>query len=139
VLSTNPKGGALSLHGAIELDITRFDCHNKMITGDLRKTLKAKQHPLLRVKFLSLDKEPDMHQPNQMIKGWVEVELAGVKKLMQIPFLFTKGADGPLLMNGTKLFCFSDFKLQAPTKLAGTVKIKDEFEVDFKLQLKAIE
>lgn len=138
LLTSNQKGGALGLHGELVLDIARFDCHHKLITSDLRKTLKWKQHPILRVKFLSLDKMPDVGQPNQTVPGWVEVELAGVKKLMQITFHFEKGDKDVLLMNGTQVFCFSDFKLQPPTKLAGTVKIKDEFEVAFRLHLKEV-
>lgn len=138
-LTSSQKNGALGLHGEMVQDIANFNCQNKLITGDLRKTLKWKQYPLLRVKFLSLDKEPDAAQPKQIIMGWVEVELAGVKKLMQIPFRFAKGNGDLLQMNGTQVFCFSDFKLQPPTKLAGTVKIRDEFEVDFKLQLKELD
>lgn len=138
VLTAKPKAGALGLNGELVLDIESFDCHNRLITGDLRKTLKAKQHPLLRVRFLSLDKAPDTNHPKQIIYGWVEVELAGVKKLMLIPFRFTKNGSERLLMNGSKQFYFSDFGLVPPTKMAGTVKIKDEFEVEFKLELKEV-
>ncbi|MGV3658422.1 MAG: hypothetical protein ACO1NX_10715 [Chitinophagaceae bacterium] len=137
-LVPSATGGSVKLNGSLQVDVQRFDCFNKLITSDLRKTLKAKEHPVLKVRFLSLEQAPQPGISCQLIKGWVEVELAGVKKVMQIPFEFGSTGTPITTMNGEKLFCFTDFKLSPPTKMAGVVKIKDEFVVDFRLRLKAI-
>ena len=130
------SGGSVKLNGGLHVTVSQFNCHNKMITGDLRKTLKAKDHPFLKVRFLSLERAPMLNQNAEVIKGWVEVELAGVKKVMQIPFEFGRNSTTITTMTGEKIFCFTDFQLSPPTKMAGTVKIKDEFTVDFRLKLK---
>lgn len=132
------NGGSVKFNGSLQIEIQQFNCNSKLITSDLRKTLKAKEHPVLKVRFLSLEQTPDFKKSSQIIKGWVEVELAGVKKVMQIPFEFNDTNNTITLMDGEKIFCFTDFNLSPPTKMAGTIKIKDEFLVDFRLRLKAI-
>src|SRR5688500_10053845 len=48
----------VQLKGSLRIDIFKFDCHNKLITNDLRKTLKADDHPRLVIRFLSLERVP---------------------------------------------------------------------------------
>lgn len=126
---------AVRLNGHLELDVLRFDCHSTMITNDLRKTLKAEDYPRLVIHFLSLERTPSLQSKAQSMKGWVEVELAGTRKAFQVNYEFTKGANNTFVLNGKRNFTFSDFKLTPPRKLAGAVKVKDEFSVDFNLRL----
>lgn len=128
-------GKAVRLNGSLELDLFRFDCQNKMITGDLRKTLKVEEHPKLVIRFLSLERAPSLQGNLQAMKGWVEVELAGTRKTFQVAYQFSKGPNNTYILNGKRVFCFSDFKLVAPRKLGGAIKVQDEFAVDFNLRL----
>src|SRR5687767_11293091 len=57
------------LKGAIVVDIFRFDCHQRMITNDLRKTLKADQYPRMTIRFLSLEKMPEFIGNTELLKG----------------------------------------------------------------------
>ena len=129
------NGRAVRLNGCLEIEVFRFDCHNKMITNDLRKTLKAEDHPTLIIRFVSLERTPSFQNITQRMKGWVEVELAGVRKTFQINYQFARKSNDTYLLNGSQVFCFSDFNLVPPRKLAGAIKIKDEFSVDFSLRL----
>lgn len=133
--SHDDDGRAVRLNGCLEIDVFRFDCHNKLITNDLRKTLKAEAHPTLIIRFVSLERTPSFQNITQKMKGWVEVELAGVRKTFQINYEFARKSNDTYLLNGSRVFCFSDFKLIPPRKLAGAIKIKDEFSVDFSLRL----
>lgn len=128
-------GKAVRLNGALEIDVLRFDCHNKIITNDLRKTLKAEDYPKLIIRFLSLERTPSLEGVPQAMKGWVEVELAGTRKAFQVAYEFSKGPNNGYILNGKRTFCFSDFKLVPPRKLSGAVKVRDEFAVDFNLRL----
>lgn len=128
-------GKAVRLNGSLKLDIMRFDCQSKMITADLRKTLKVEEYPKLVIRFLSLERTPSLQGTTQTMKGWVEVELAGTRKTFQINYEFSRGAYYSYLLNGKRVFTFSDFKLEPPRKLAGAIKVKDEFAVDFNLSL----
>jgi hypothetical protein len=133
------SGSAVKLSGCLEIEVFKFDCHSRMITNDLRKTLKAENHPKLIIRFLSLDRVPALSNNTQNMKGWVEVELAGIRKVFQVSYEFVNKGSSIFLLNGTRVFCFSDFKLTAPRKLGGAIQIKDEFRVDFKLKLNGID
>ncbi len=131
-------GSGVALRGCIKMDVMSFDCHNGLIQRDLRKTLKAEEYPKMTIRFLSLKKMPLLNRQSENITGWVEVELAGAKKVMEINYAFQTNAAGQILLNGGKKFCFSDFKLEPPRKMAGLVKIRDEFDVHFQLVLKRV-
>jgi hypothetical protein len=128
-------GKAVRLNGSLEIDVLRFDCQSKMITNDLRKTLKVEDYPKLVIRFLSLERTPSLQGAPQTMKGWVEVELAGTRKAFQVAYEFYKGRNNSYILNGKRVFTFSDFKLVPPRKLAGAVKVRDEFAVDFNLRL----
>lgn len=132
------NGGGVALKGCIKMDVMSFDCHNGLIQRDLRKTLKAEEYPKMNIRFLSLKKMPTLTRQPENITGWVEVELAGAKKVMEINYAFQTNAAGQILLNGGKKFCFSDFNLEPPRKVAGLVKIRDEFDVQFQLVLKKV-
>ena len=129
------NSGSVRMKGSLEIDVLSFDCGNKMITKDLRKTLKHETYPRLYVRFVTLETMPALATGQQQTKGWVEVELAGVRKTFQLSYTMDKAANGSLILNGSRIFCFSDFRLAPPKKLAGIIKIRDEFAVDFALQL----
>ncbi|MEJ7830627.1 MAG: hypothetical protein WKF91_20625 [Segetibacter sp.] len=81
---------------------------------------------------------PALSDKTESINGGIEVELAGVVKRFELCYSFTKIGAGYLKLNGGRTFCFSDFKLSPPRKLAGLVKIKDDFDVSFQLILRTI-
>jgi hypothetical protein len=128
----------VQLSGSLKIDILSFDCHSKLITKDLRKTLKAADHPKLIIRFLSLERMPVFDGNTDIIKGLVRVELAGTSKTFGILYSFIKPGSSYIIMNGGRVFNFSDFHLKPPSKVAGIVKIKDEFEVNFRLILNPV-
>jgi len=128
----------VSFKGAIEIDIMSFDCHNKMLTSDLRKTLKVNEHPQLIIRFLSLDRLPVISNNKDFLKGLVEIDLGGVCRRFEICYTFTKAGSAQIELKGNRLFSFADFNLKAPRKLAGLVKVKDKFNVDFTLILNPV-
>ena len=123
------------LRGAIVVDVFKFDCHQRMITNDLRKTLKADQYPRMTIRFLSLERMPEFIGNTELLKGLVEIELAGTKKKFDILYSFVKPGGKTILLNGGRTFTFSDFKLSPPKKLAGMIQIRDKFDVNFRLTL----
>lgn len=126
------------LKGALEIDVFKFDCHNKILTSDLRKTLKAKEYPKLIIRFLSFERNPVMRNTKDVLKGNVEVELAGSCRRFEIVYTFEKTESLFIKLNGNQTFTFSDFNLAPPSKLAGLVKVKDKFVVDFNLLLQPV-
>ncbi|MBA4139362.1 MAG: hypothetical protein H0X70_02490 [Segetibacter sp.] len=135
---SNDNTKQIRLSGELQMDVLSFNCHSSLITRDLRKTLKAEEYPKFIIRFLSIKSMPALQDKSELIKGWIEVELAGVVKRFELCYLFSKEGAGNIKLNGGRSFCFSDFKLSPPRKLAGLVKIKDDFDVNFQLILRSI-
>ena len=126
------------LKGQIEVDVLNFDCHSSMLTKGLRKTLKADQYPTMVIRFLSLQSTPLLQYKTELVKGVIEVELAGVVKRFELGFSFAKTSAGKIQLDGGRNFCFSDFGLAPPKKFGGLIKVKDEFDVQFQLMLSVL-
>ena len=127
----------LLMNGKLKLDIESFDCHNRMMTSDLRKTLKCKDFPKLTIKFISIKSFPDFKNPTK-ITGLVDIEIAGVEKQYDISYVFTVDNSNMVHLKGERAVTFTDFNLRPPSKLGGAIKVKDALLVTFKLNLKPV-
>ena len=129
-------GEKVKAGGELSIQVGRFDCHHKIMTKDLQKTLKATDYPFMKIRFLGFDRDlSKMIQPGYM-EGEAEIELAGVTRRMTISFAVNPKTQGYLQMVGTKQILFSDFQLKPPSKLGGDIKVKNELLVEFKLYFK---
>lgn len=131
-------GKEIALSGSIDLNIQSFDCHNSMMTKDLRKTLKEKQFPKLFIKFISLSELPDVTNKQNPIVGQIEIEIAGVHKRFDVNYSISIDEKKVIQLLGERDINFSDFNLIPPKRLAGLVKAKDKLTVVFHLNMKAI-
>jgi hypothetical protein len=129
----------IALTGRIDLGVKSFDCHNSMMTSDLRKTLKEKQFPMLHIIFLSLNKLPNLAARPEPVTGLVNIEIAGVSKRFEINYQITQDEQKIIHLLGSRDINFSDFNLIPPRKLGGMIKTNDKLSVDFKLNIKTID
>ena len=126
------------LSGLLFIDVSGFNCHNPMMTSDLRKTLKYKEYPRLKISFISLQKLPDSKNRREKIKGLVDIELSGVKKRFEIDYEFKGASLNEIQVVGTKQILFSDFNLVPPRKLGGMIKTNNELFISFDITIKPI-
>jgi hypothetical protein len=133
--NNNVKDVILPMTGRLALDIGSFNCGNPIMTSDLRKTLKAKEFPKLYISFISLSKIPEANKINGDITGWVDIELAGVKKRFLVNYIFSSASNQSFHLTGTKSINFSDFNLTPPRKLGGMIKANEKLDVEFQLNL----
>ncbi len=131
------KNEPSKISGSMSLDVDDFDCHNKMMTSDLRKTLKAKNFPTIFIRFINLNRYPDADREDA-IKGTVIIELAGVSKRFDVDYRYIPLGGGNLRLIGTKQVNFSDFNISAPRKLGGMIKTNNELSVEFILNVKIL-
>lgn len=117
------------INSSLSIDIKRFDCHHKFITADFRKMLKAETYPDLRIHFVSLD---EFHEAG-IVKGMVDIELAGRRKRMEVIYKCAHFGANQLRLQGDKLMKFSDFQLEPPKKIGGLIRINEEINVHFNL------
>lgn len=135
--ATEQTNRIVPLRGSLTIDVESFDCHNRMLTKDLRRTLKSTEHPTFTVRFVTLERIPVFSNNRDVLKGVVEVELAGVSKRFEINYTLEKNG-GVVVLNGAKDFSFTDFMLTPPKKLGGAIKVRDKFNVEFHLNLQQV-
>lgn len=128
--------GSIKLKGEMKLNVNTFDCHNAMMTVQLRKTLKGSKFPYIHVRFISLRQFPSLKLNTEIIKGMVEIELANVTKSYEIDYQFSTDQQKIIHLKGVHNVNFSDFNLIPPSKLGGMIKANDQLEIEFQLHLK---
>jgi hypothetical protein len=129
---------AVQLNGDIQLGVQYFDCHNGIMTADLRKTLKAKEHPNLFIRFISLNKYPEPTNSQDITKGMVSIQLAGVTRQFEINYKVASTNKGQINLVGSQQVNFSDFNISPPRKLGGMIRTNNELNVVFNLNLQVI-
>jgi len=137
-LSKSKADNEIIFSGTVKLSISGFDCHNSGMTKQLRKTLKEKEFPMLRIRFLSLNKMPVLASIPEPITGFVEIEIAGTSKRFEVNYQISHDDQKNIHLLGSRNINFSDFKLEPPRKLGGMIKTKDLLNVDFQLNMKAM-
>ena len=115
------------------IPVKNFDCGNKTITKDLRRTVRAFEQPNLYVTFISLKKDESTNHTTAKMK----IRLAGIAKLITVEFLLNE--KGKLLqLTGKKEISFTDFNLKAPRHAFGLIKAQPNIVVEFNLIIKPI-
>lgn len=137
-LSKARNSKEIILSGTIDLKVQSFDCHNTMMTHDLRRTLKEKEYPRLHIRFLTLTELPELTSIPSAMTGTVDIEIAGVTRRTEINYKITVDAQRTIHLLGSRDVNFSDFKLIPPRKLGGMIKTNDKLNVVFQLNIKAI-
>jgi len=131
----NKNDKEIALSGNIDLKVQSFDCHNSIMTHDLRKTLKEPQFPLLHISFLSLNKLPGLTTQPEIITGLVDIEIAGVRKRVEVNYQISEDAQNVIHLLGSRDVNFSDFNLIPPRKLGGMIQTNDKLSVTFHLKI----
>jgi hypothetical protein len=115
--------------------ITSFNCGGSQISRNFHKTLKSDAYPQLDINFISLENN-SLHN-NSLVSGIVDITLAGTTTRYDIQFVL-KSTCGTIFLSGTQPVNFSDFKLKAPQKFKGLVRVHEILNVEFHLVIKAV-
>ncbi|MBW4891017.1 YceI family protein [Mucilaginibacter sp. HMF5004] len=137
-MTRNKSSKEITLSGNISLSIQSFDCHNAIMTRDLRTTLKEKQYPRLRILFLSLSNFPELTEKPQLITGLVNIEMVGITKRFEVNYQVSIDDQKVVHLLGTRDINFSDFDLTPPRKLGGLIKTNNKLSVIFHLKIKEL-
>jgi hypothetical protein len=137
-IGKNKNDKEIILTGDIGLSVQSFDCHNSMMTKDLRKTLKEKQFPILHITFLSLNKLPELSTRSEQVTGLVDITIAGIRKRFEVNYIITEDSQKVIRLLGARDINFSDFNLVPPRKLGGMIQTKDQLSVEFHMNIKTL-
>lgn len=139
IVVSRSSGSSVLLNGDIKLDVQNFDCHNPVMTADLRKTLKVKEYPKVMIYFISMSKYPDVDIGQDVSKGVVLIVLAGVSKRFEVDYKVVAAQNNYINLIGSRKVNFSDFNITPPRKLGGMIQTNNELSVVFNLRMKVLE
>jgi hypothetical protein len=139
IWATWSQNQPVKLAGSIQLDVQHFDCHNAVMTADLRKTLKSKEYPKMEIRFLSIGQYPDAGTRQKATKGTVIIALAGVSKRFEVDYNVVSAANNQINLVGSREVNFSDFGIQPPRKLGGMIRTENQLSVVFNLRMKVLD
>jgi hypothetical protein len=121
--------------GYVGLEAARFDCGAQLMTNDFWRTIKYKEYPVVSIEFISFERTLRLTSGNDIFKGRMQISLAGVTRPFEMNCTIEVEESGLIHFKGGRKFTFSDFSLEAPTKMMGLVKVEDDIEVGFHLIL----
>ncbi len=118
VLNLNKRNGFNA-----NIPMHNFDCGNKLMTKDLKSTVKCKEFPNSYVTITDIKACNTNYKCNLTF-------LITDKTLKYKDFILYKTDDK---IHGTINLNFSDIDLAPPVKMAGLVKVRDQIVIDFSL------
>jgi len=124
----------------ISIETINFICPVKNIKSDNRvmdnKTFEAlKGDKFPEIKFVSSEKlVVSKSQPDSKIKG--KLNIAGKTKEVTLPFKMQNDESNLITVKGKTQLKMSDFGIEPPTAMLGTLKTGDEIEISFNIILK---
>jgi hypothetical protein len=122
--------------GYVGLDASAFDCGMQLMTHDFGKTIKAREYPFIVIDFISFERVPVYACSEERFKGKLKISLGGITNAFDVDCSIEARSNGLIHLKGGRNFVFSDFKLQAPTRMMGMVKVNETLDVNFHLILK---
>ncbi len=126
--------GKRILEGSINMKVKSFDCENRIMTRDLRETLKEDAYPEITVDVVSIAL-PEKDGKNHKVDGEAEITLAGETRLMDFTWEVSYPNSKKIRLSGNREIRFSQFNIEPPTKMMGMIRVKDTLMVDFDLVL----
>lgn len=117
------------------IPIKHFNCGSRQISKDFWATLKSNQYPDLYINFISI--QDSSLRDNSFVNGVVDITLAGTTARYTIKFCMQEKGSA-VFLSGTHRVNFADFKLSAPEKLNGLIRVQDALNVEFHLVLRAV-
>ena len=112
----------------------KLDCRNGTMNEHMRKALKAKEFPTVVFRASSYDLARTSDSVGVTLNG--TLTLGGVEKPITVNAQAKPGADGTLIVSGTREVRMTEFGLKPPTLMLGTMKVDEKITVRFEVVLK---
>ena len=112
----------------------KLDCRNGTMNEHMRKALKAKEFPTVVFRATSYDLARTSESVGVTLNG--SLTLGGVEQPITVKAQAKAGADGTLIVSGTREVRMTEFGLKPPTLMLGTMKVDEKITVGFEVVLK---
>ncbi len=115
---------------SILLSADSFDCGKKPINRDLRKTLKANEHPFLELELVSIEIADEV--PFQAL---LSVIIAGIQRTETVTITEFSTEESGISFKGQGDLLLTNFDLNPPRALFGLIKVDDRVDIHFDLMI----
>lgn len=118
----------------VTVQAEKLDCRNGTMNEHMRKALKATEFPTVVFRATSYDLAHTSESVGVTLNG--SLTLGGVAKPITVNAQAKPGADGTLIVSGTREVRMTEFGLKPPTLMLGTMKVDEKITVGFEIVLK---
>jgi polyisoprenoid-binding protein YceI len=115
----------------VTIPVGSLDCRNGTMNGHMRRALKAEQNPIIRLRASNV--RVDAGAGTARIAG--DLTIAGQTRPVTITGTVSS-EDGKVRVRGTERLVMTDFGVQPPTLMMGTMKVAAPVTIGFDVTLK---
>ncbi|MEZ4775591.1 MAG: YceI family protein [Bacteroidia bacterium] len=123
----------------LTLTVDRMDCGQKEINRDMQEALQAETFPHIFIQLNSLTFTDDFSKLKegewQNITAQTNIKIAGVSKPATVCLKARKSGQNGLQINGKQNLLMTSFGIEPPTTMLGLIRVQDEIEIHFDLQM----
>lgn len=121
----------------LKFRVDQFKCGLPGMSSDLQELLKAEEEPYLYLTLKSIALLPDNDAFEELdVDALVDIYLAGVTREVQVRGGKVRNrSEAHLSLSGSKEIRVTDFNLEPPTKMFGTIKVSDEIKISFEIDM----
>ena len=116
------------------IPVAALDCRNGTMNEHMRRALKAEANPGIRFRMASQQVSGSDAQGTVKMQGTLTI--AGSDQPVTVDGTLARDASGTLRVRGTKQLKMSDFGVQPPRLMMGTLKVNDAVTVGFDVVLR---
>jgi polyisoprenoid-binding protein YceI len=115
--------------GEITIPLSSLDCRNGTMNGHMRNALKAEQNPTIRFRATSVAVSPE-----GAVRMTGPLTIAGQTRETTITGTAAR-QNGKLRVTGSKQLTMTDFGVQPPRLMAGTMRVHAPVTIGFDVVL----
>ncbi|WP_291854886.1 YceI family protein [Marinilabilia sp.] len=134
VINKQDDGSVVLDNAVFTADANNLSSDNSLMDKKAHEALNAKKAPEISFRQSDAVTIPAGGAKSFNMKG--DIKIAGQTKSVSIPVSVKSQNNGTLQVKGTLPITMSDYQMEPPTAMFGTVKTGDEVKVNFNLSLK---
>ena len=119
----------------VKVPVQAFDCGNRIMTKDLKETLKIEKHPKIEFELIDarVGTATDTARTWRQIRILGALTIAGTKRVVDLEAVGRAIGEHRFRVRGCRSLRMTHFNIEPPTKAFGLIKVKDRVVVQFDL------
>ncbi len=117
-----------------------LDCGHRGINRDLYESLKTEEHPYIRLQLENVRWDKPMPaglQEWQCVTAKARLTVAGVERAINMKVRATRTQTGQYRFVAQHRILMTDYGVEPPTALLGTIKVNNAIDINFDLLVRA--